>query len=280
MTKDNDEAALERALERLTAGDRRWFAQVTLYMRLCGWVRDTAAVTGQLTAMAQDLADAERGGQDATAYFGNSPRQMAQEILSQLPLIGWPVRLKLFVGLAGFSWLLLLLAAASTGAEMQLSAFQLLVLLGCLGLGEAGVMRSFAEMAYAQTLWRPLLGFAVSVVLCGGAAGLTLRWAPAWAAVTVPTPWDYWVIGVSVLAIVIGLTQLAGVRLRRLLDPNVGLIVLLLGAALLRRYWLNTGTEMTQGQAIWILAGFGGGTLAYIGWQLLNVVRAHRLSHE
>ncbi|MFD1393244.1 hypothetical protein ACFQ3L_06625 [Lacticaseibacillus jixianensis] len=114
---------LDQMINNLTSADRAWFVKFAMYMRIYGWVRDQAAVSNELMAMAQDLRDAEQDEQDAAGYFGHSPRTMAQAILRQLPLIDWGTRLKWFFALASVAWLLLLMFAAGRSAVMQLSIF-------------------------------------------------------------------------------------------------------------------------------------------------------------
>ncbi|MFD1393243.1 hypothetical protein ACFQ3L_06620 [Lacticaseibacillus jixianensis] len=138
----------------------------------------------------------------------------------------------------------------------------------------------FAKVVYTQHPRWLAAGFASLMLICGCLAGAALRWGPDWLSLTLPTPWGFAVIGGSLVLIIGGLMALGILLLRWLYNPGGLLIILLLGVALFRRYWLNTATSMTQHQAGWILLIFGGGYLIYIGWQLVSLKRLRRLKHH
>jgi uncharacterized membrane-anchored protein len=82
--------------KQLNQENYQYFDDLRGYLSLAGLVHDEAKLNQVLFGMQQDLLDAQKNGIRATELFGNQPKQMADEILQELPPIKWRNRLQLY----------------------------------------------------------------------------------------------------------------------------------------------------------------------------------------
>lgn len=90
--------------KQLNQENYQYFDDLRGYLSLAGLVHDEAKLNQVLFGMQQDLLDAQKNGIRATELFGNQPKQMADELLKNLPPIKWHDRLRLYLLITMIIW--------------------------------------------------------------------------------------------------------------------------------------------------------------------------------
>ncbi|WP_225046963.1 hypothetical protein [Lacticaseibacillus kribbianus] len=278
MTNDETEAQLDALQNGMTEADRGWFGRVRLEMQVMGWTRNRAAVLAQLVAMAQDLRDAEAAGGTAAEYFGQDPRGMVKAILRELSPLPWPTFLRGGLSVCGLGWLIVVIGAAGRQPGLALHL-----------VAVAGVVAATALAMSLTARWTVAIAFAKRPGWWGWLAALAALWA-AWAAVTialavgqpgpaisVPAPWDWGLIAVSFVAAFAWVARWT-VRARAVgvMVPTLLMLALFAANALVRQYYQDSGTSMTQAQAGWLVAIMVPLVLGYFVWSAWLIVHQRR----
>ncbi|HEM3464133.1 TPA: hypothetical protein U1B09_001663 [Streptococcus suis] len=98
---------IETIEEQLTKENKEYMGRVNGYMMITSiFHRKEEAVTAQLLSIYQDVLDAQQDGHSAEEYLGKDSKQMADDLLSYLPPIG-------FVEVANLSGLMLIIYLGS-----------------------------------------------------------------------------------------------------------------------------------------------------------------------
>lgn len=270
MNKTNRyQRQIETLTPQLNRTNAHWLFIVDLYLRLYGWSRDRTAVQEQLLSLGTDLLTAQTQGQSASEYFGNEPLTMVKAILRKLPPVGWHFRLKVGLTLLSLTATLFIAVTAGKQAPMRLGLLQLI------GIGLFSVIvawalfnvaRQFALSAKQPRLYN--LAFAAIGLTWGLGVGTIGRYPANWG-VNLPLPFDLGLITLCYLSLIaVGFWWFGRTFLTSIGAYAMWLWPLLLGNSLLRQYWLDTGTQMTQSQAIIIIS-------AVVSWLLITVVVNH-----
>ncbi|WP_225046540.1 hypothetical protein [Lacticaseibacillus kribbianus] len=234
MMMKNDMAvhALNQLVTRLTPADRAYVGDLRAYLNGRSLFGNAAAVTSAVTAMVQDLLEAEAEGETAQTLLGDSPQGMARELLSNLPRPRLRDHLIPISVMMAFSWIFLLLSGGARidarGLTISAAAFLILPLVLCLAL--AAAFQLLAASVYAKNpRLRKQRAIAGLMVLGVGACGVLLWlgvWPPQWWRLTVPTGWSVVLIVTAVLVYVGLQLWLAHGTWTRLV-PSLGLVVLM-----------------------------------------------------
>src|SRR5699024_2869832 len=77
--------AMNQFDRQLEIEDRKYFSDLRAYMMTASFFKDEQAVSEQLYQMYLDFLDAENEGFTAEEFFDNNPKEMADQLLEQLP---------------------------------------------------------------------------------------------------------------------------------------------------------------------------------------------------
>ncbi len=167
MTKQMEyRKQIEAIEEQLTKENKEYMGRINGYMMIASiFHRKEEAVTAQLLSIYQDVLDAQEDGQSAEDFLGKDSKQMADELLSDLPPIGIfevahlsGLMLSIYVG----SQLLMDFAATGTISLNWLSlicdmAFSLLLPAGLLLILRGLIYQTSKIKVWASFLCIPLL---------------------------------------------------------------------------------------------------------------------------
>src|SRR5699024_479387 len=91
--------AMNQLDEQLESEDRKYFNDLRAYMTTASFFKEEQAVNEQLYQMYLDFLNAEEEGFSAEEFFGNNPKEMADQLLEQLPKTSFKTLLG-YVGIA------------------------------------------------------------------------------------------------------------------------------------------------------------------------------------
>lgn len=240
------------ALEKqLTQTDRTWFDELRGYTTLGAVMRDETAVDAQLYAMMTDLLSAEQDGGDAVSLFGKQPKDMADELLKQLPPARWQSSAELVAIIFGMSWLVMLISGGLSGSTMTINLLSYLavpIFTAVMVLGVLAVIRS-QIYASVRLLKSRVVGFlalwAILMIYSGTTVAIVVFMPRIWV-IPVPFPWD--------MMVVAGATAIGcwlALRIHdKLFTPMAFMAAVIGGITLLRLWWQGTNFGPR-----WILGG-------------------------
>ena len=95
MTKTQEMIQQNNELrEQLNTENKAYYEEILIYMRLRNWLKDEESIESKLLEILQDIISAQEDGMSAKEYFGQEPKEIADEILSNVP-INWLDGLKI-----------------------------------------------------------------------------------------------------------------------------------------------------------------------------------------
>lgn len=86
MIKTTLEETNAELQKELTAENEKYYGNLLIYVRAKSIIRDNQQSETLLLEILQDLLDAQNQGISAEEYFGKNPKQIADEIIKQLPI--------------------------------------------------------------------------------------------------------------------------------------------------------------------------------------------------
>lgn len=91
--------AMNQLDKQLESEDRKYFNDLRAYMTTASFFKEEQSVNEQLYQMYLDFLNAEEEGFSAEEFFGNNPKEMADQLLEQLPKTSFKTLLG-YVGIA------------------------------------------------------------------------------------------------------------------------------------------------------------------------------------
>ena len=128
MIKQNNELR-----EQLNTENKAYYEEILIYMRLRNWLKDEEDIESKLLEILQDMISAQEDGVPAKEYFGQEPKEIADEILSNVP-INWLDGLKILGLVFGISIFFSILSDLSAD-QYKFNLLQLIVHSVTIGAG-------------------------------------------------------------------------------------------------------------------------------------------------
>ncbi|MDG3131694.1 hypothetical protein MKL26_01465 [Streptococcus suis] len=154
---------IETIEEQLTKENKEYMGCVNGYMMVASiFHRKEEEVTAQLLSIYQDVFDAQKAGQSAEDFLGKDSKQMADELLSYLPAIGFSeVTYLSLLMLSIFTGIQLLTEFSSTGS-ISVNWISLLcdvILSLLLPVGALLIIRSLIYQTSKVKIWVTYISF-------------------------------------------------------------------------------------------------------------------------
>ncbi|WP_204122410.1 hypothetical protein [Lacticaseibacillus mingshuiensis] len=196
--------AMNELEKQLTDADRSWFSELREYTTLGAFMRDETTVTRQQHGMMLDLVAAERDGGDAERFFGKEPKEMADDLLKQLPPASWRDKGQLLGLIVGISWLVMLISGGMTNGAMSINVLTYLAVPVLNAVMIFGVLTLMRAQIYpvVRLIKSRIAGFFVIwavMFLYVGANLATVRLMPAVLVIAIPFGWDIALVGVATI---------------------------------------------------------------------------------
>lgn len=134
MTKTQEMIQQNNELrEQLNTENKAYYEEILIYMRLRDWLKDEEDIESKLLEILQDMISAQEDGVPAKEYFGQEPKEIADEILSNVP-INWLDGLKILGLVFGISIFFSILSDLSAD-QYKINLLQLIVHSVTIGAG-------------------------------------------------------------------------------------------------------------------------------------------------
>jgi len=199
--------AMNHLDEQLDPDDKIFFKNLRAYMSTASFFKDEQAINEQIYQMYLDFLNAENEGFTAEEFFGNDPKEMADQLLEQLPKTSFK-KLMSYVGIAAIMlWNIRLIFNFSDSIEVIINPalyfFDLILVFSLITL----LFKLIQSSVYKKTTHK--INF-----IEGIGAGLIFifyivvylkaeQFIPETLAFTIPYPWDIILISGFILAAVI-----------------------------------------------------------------------------
>lgn len=92
--------AMNRLNKEFSAVDQDYFEKLRGYMGMSGLFKEEIAINRQLYQMHLDFMSAQEDGLSAEEFFGNNPKEMADQLLEEIPRTSFKTLLQ-YVGIVG-----------------------------------------------------------------------------------------------------------------------------------------------------------------------------------
>ena len=172
--------------------DQAYFQDLWDYFNFAGFLYEEKALREQIYNLALDFSQAGADGLTAKDYFGLDPKEMADQIIENMPKESTRSVLKYGAIISGIVIFYRLLSDFASQAVLVLKPLVYLtdIILGLLAIGLLFCLLRrliFAEEKAKKTIYVAfvlVLGFYFAIEIVG------VRFLPALAWLTVPNPWD------------------------------------------------------------------------------------------
>ena len=198
--------AMNQLDKKLEAEDRKYFTDLRAYMTTASFFKDEQAINEQLYQMYLDFLNAKNEGFTAEDFFGNDPKEMADQLLEQLPGASFKNLLE-YIGIAAVVlWGIRLVSDFSQSVEVVINPalyiFDLVLVLTLITL----LFKFIQSLVYKKTTRK--MNFIEVIV-----AGLIFifyifiylkadQFIPEILAFSIPYPWDLFIIlGITLTAV-------------------------------------------------------------------------------
>lgn len=118
---------INRLKKQLNPKDLKYFDDLQTYMSTESLFFNEEIIYSQLLNMIQDLLDANEDNISAEEFFGNDPKTMANEILSELPRPKLRDQGGFITLIIGISWICLLLSGQNDAQGMLLNSLSFIL---------------------------------------------------------------------------------------------------------------------------------------------------------
>lgn len=96
--------AMNQLNEQLKPENQKYFADLREYLSTFKFQKDALTINEQLYQMYLDFLDAQKEGLTAKEYFGNNPKEMADQIINEIPKASFKNLVRYIGGLAVIFW--------------------------------------------------------------------------------------------------------------------------------------------------------------------------------
>ena len=172
--------------------DQAYFQDLWDYFNFAGFLYEEKALRGQVYNLALDFSQAEADGLTAKDYFGLDPKEMADQIIENMPKESTRSVLKYGAIISGIVIFYRLLSDFASQAVLVLKPLVYLtdIILGLLAVGI--IFYLLRRLIFAEEKAKKAIYVAFVLVLGFYFVGeiVGVRFLPAFAWFVVPSPWD------------------------------------------------------------------------------------------
>ena len=172
--------------------DQAYFQDLWDYFNFAGFLYEEKALRGQVYNLALDFSQAEADGLTAKDYFGLDPKEMADQIIENMPKESTRSVLKYGAIISGIVIFYRLLSDFASQAVLVLKPLVYLtdIILGLLAVGI--IFYLLRRLIFAEEKSKKAIYVAFVLVLGFYFVGeiVGVRFLPAFAWFVVPSPWD------------------------------------------------------------------------------------------
>ena len=172
--------------------DQAYFQDLWDYFNFAGFLYEEKALRGQVYNLALDFSQAEADGLTAKDYFGLDPKEMADQIIENMPKESTRSVLKYGAIISGIVIFYRLLSDFASQAVLVLKPLVYLtdIILGLLAVGI--IFYLLRRLIFAEEKSKKAIYVAFVLVLGFYFVGeiVCVRFLPAFAWFVVPSPWD------------------------------------------------------------------------------------------
>ena len=172
--------------------DQAYFQDLWDYFNFAGFLYEEKALRGQVSNLALDFSQAEADGLTAKDYFGLDPKEMADQIIENMPKESTRSVLKYGAIISGIVIFYRLLSDFASQAVLVLKPLVYLtdIILGLLAIGLLFYL--LRRLIFAEEKSKKAIYVAFVLVLVFYFVGeiVGVRFLPAFAWLAVPSPWD------------------------------------------------------------------------------------------
>lgn len=172
--------------------DQAYFQDLWDYFNFAGFLYEEKALRGQVYNLALDFSQAEADGLTAKDYFGLDPKEMADQIIENMPKESTRSVLKYGAIISGIVIFYRLLSDFASQAVLVLKPLVYLtdIILGLLAIGLLFYL--LRRLIFAEEKSKKAIYVAFVLVLGFYFVGeiVGVRFLPAFAWLAVPSPWD------------------------------------------------------------------------------------------
>ena len=172
--------------------DQAYFQDLWDYFNFAGFLYEEKALRGQVYNLALDFSQAEADGLTAKDYFGLDPKEMADQIIENMPKESTRSVLKYGAIISGIVIFYRLLSDFASQAVLVLKPLVYLtdIILGLLAVGI--IFYLIRRLIFAEEKSKKAIYVAFVLVLGFYFVGeiVGVRFLPAFAWFVVPSPWD------------------------------------------------------------------------------------------
>lgn len=189
--------------QKLNPIDLKYFDDLQVYMTTKNLFFNEEVIYSQLLSMIQDLLDANEDNINAESFFGNNPKTMAHEILSELPHPRLRDQGSFISLIIGISWFCLLLSGQNDSHGMQLNSLAFILV----PLIEIGMTFLFIKLLHYsvyqrhQSIFYLLSGllFVIGTLLIV----IIVRVPSMGFSILIPSPWNIYILSIIVIISII-----------------------------------------------------------------------------
>lgn len=190
--------AMNQLDRQLETEDRKYFSDLRAYMMTASFFKDEQAINEQLYQMYLDFLNAKNEGFTAEEFFGNDPKEMADQLLEQLPRASFKNLLE-YIGIAAVVlWGIRLISDFSQSIEVVINPalylFDLILIFTLITLLFKFIQSSVYKKTTRKMNFIEAIGAGVIFIFYIVIYLKADQFVPEILAFTIPYPWDLLII--------------------------------------------------------------------------------------
>ena len=186
---------MNRLEEQLLSENRQYFDELRSYMLFSSLLYDEGDINEQIYVLANDLLAAQADGITAVEFFGNEPKQMADELISNMPKSTWKERGQLVLLVFGILWGIKLISNFGRTGTVMINPLSYLFDVVLAGVAVTMVFLIEQKSVYAGNTWisknssQIILMITVFVIFITGSVSGSFLIPDLWR-IVIPYPFD------------------------------------------------------------------------------------------
>ncbi|MGY3765478.1 hypothetical protein ACWOAH_02860 [Vagococcus vulneris] len=138
-----------RVEKQLIGENQQYFNDLRIYMRSSSLLIDDRQLEEQIYQIGCDLLEAQQQGESAADFFGTNPKQTADKLIKQIPMLDFSKQISFILMAIGIFWLFPFVGEFSKSGPVSLNVLAYL-LTGCLAV--VGIKVVFLAIKYLTYL--------------------------------------------------------------------------------------------------------------------------------
>lgn len=190
---------MNRLEEQLLSENRQYFDDLRSYMLFSSLLYDEGDINEQIYVLANDLLAAQADGITAVEFFGNEPKQMADELISNMPKSTWKERGQLVLMVFGILWGIKLVSDFGRTGRVMINPLSYLFDVLLAGIAVTLIFLIAQKSVYAGNTWisknrsQIILMITVFIIFVTGSVSGSFFIPDLWL-IVIPYPFDLAVI--------------------------------------------------------------------------------------